>query len=212
MKDIEYYINGNSFTNYGVIVEGSSGVCSKLEMKDPLSVDYGNYHGTCVNLASVYYKERNINLSCVIEAVGYDDFITKTNSFISEFEGAGPKRLKIDVGSKPLVYEVYSPKSFDPDKKWNPIHMVGTFSLNLVEPEPVKRVLQFGEGTATITITSSKLVNIYWGDGTHTYDIYGTQTISHTFSSGMHEIIITGDIDKITFISTNCTTLWNKLQ
>ena len=56
MKDIEYYINGNSFTNYGVIVEGSSGVCSKLEMKDPLSVDYGNYHVTCVNLASVYYK------------------------------------------------------------------------------------------------------------------------------------------------------------
>lgn len=74
--------------------------------------------------------------------------------------------------AKPLVYEVELLDEADPEKSWGQYSndlMVGTFRLKLVEDEPVKKVLRYIGGTAngkaTITVTSSKLLNIYWGDG-----------------------------------------------
>ncbi len=211
MADVLYYINGNLFSSYGVYVSASSGIVSKLEMKDPLSADWSNYHGTVIDLHKPVYKSRNITLDCFIEANGYDDFVTKFNSFMANFVGKYTQRLKISVGSKLLVYEVYCPKTVDIDKKWNENYMVGTFRLNLIEPEPVKKVLQ-GSGTVNITLTSSKMLNIYWGDGTHTFDVSGNGvSVSHALS-GSSEIIITGVIEDITSFSSNCTVLWDKLQ
>lgn len=214
MSDVGYYINGNNFADYGVYVSASSGLISKLEMKEPLSADWSNYHGTVIDLHKPVYKSRNITLECFMEANGYDDFITKCNSFLENFYAKNTKRLKVDVGSKPLVYEVYCSKSIDVEKKWNDQYMIGTFKLSLIEPEPVKKVLRFsGAGTATITVTSTKLLNIYWGDDTHTYDVSGTSvSVSHAYTSGVHEIIITGVIEDITSLTSNCTEIWSKLQ
>ena len=77
---------------------------------------------------------------------------------------------------KPLIYEVYAKDAIEVDKTWNDALMVGTFKLKLREPEPVKRVLKHirvGESTKTceITLTSTKYVNIYWGDGSVDYDV-----------------------------------------
>lgn len=127
-------------------------------------------------------------------------------------------RLTIDIHpTKALVYEVYLPDGTDISKEWNDSKMVGTFSLKLKEPEPVKRVLKHfrvneNSKTVTITLTTEKLVNIYWGDGTTTQDVYGTQTITHDYSeNGEYYVIVTGVIEDIAKFSTNAIIVWNKL-
>ena len=115
------------------------------------------------------------------------------------------------------MYEVYLPDGTDIAKEWNDSKMVGTFTLKLKEPEPVKRVLKHfrvneNSKTVTITLTTQKLVNIYWGDGTTTQDVYGTQTITHDYSeNGEDYVIVTGVIEDITDFSTNAIIVWNKL-
>lgn len=217
IDDVEYYINGKNFTLYNVYIAESKGVTSKLEVKESLSTDWRDYHGIVVDARNPRYKERTITLGCFIEAFGYDDFIQKYQLFISEFDNNGSQRLKIDVGLKPLVYEVLCLDPFDINKKWDAIHMVGTFQLKLMEPEPVKKVLRhIGAGAntqATITVTSSKLLNIYWGDGTHTFDVSGSEKmVEHTYNQpGEYDIVITGVIEDITGFHTNCIVIWDRL-
>ena len=96
--------------------------------------------------------------------------------------------------------------------------MVGTFKLKLIEPEPVKRVLKHirisdSTKTCTITLTSHKLVNIYWGDGQVDYDISGeNRTITHDFAqNGDFFPVITGCIEEITDFNTNAIVVWERI-
>lgn len=96
--------------------------------------------------------------------------------------------------------------------------MVGAFDLKLVEPEPVKRILKHmrvGESTktCTITLTTTKLINVYWGDGNVDYDISGESlAISHVYeANGDYFPVITGCIDEISSFTTNAIVVWSKL-
>ena len=121
--------------------------------------------------------------------------------------------------TKPLVYEVYAPAGIAVDKKWRDDIMIGTFSLKLREPEPVKRVLKHivvneASKTCSITLSSDRYFNIYWGDGSVDYDCGGGEniTISHTYATnGDYYPIITGVIDGITQFTTNAIIVWNEL-
>ena len=96
--------------------------------------------------------------------------------------------------------------------------MVGKFKIKLVEDEPVKKVLRHigttANTTAQINVTSSKLLNIYWGDGTHTYNVSGTdKEVKHTYTeAGEYDIVITGVIEDITSLSTNAIVVWDLLK
>lgn len=120
--------------------------------------------------------------------------------------------------TKPLVYEVYSEDAIAIKKTWDDSLMIGTFTLKLKEPSPVKKVLKFirvGESTqnCSIKITTTKLVDIYWGDGEVQTDIYGKDlVVNHTFkSNGDYYIIVAGCIDEIEKFETNAIVVWNKL-
>ncbi len=218
-KDVEYYVDGLNFKDYGVYVSASKGVVDRLKRKDPLTVDWDSYHGEVIDLKRPRYEARTITLDCFIEASGKAAFLEWVNMFLALFDKSGTQRLQIDVNAtKPLVYEVYSADQVSIDKRWDDDLMVGTFSLVLREPEPVKRVLKHirsSEATkrVTITVTSTKLLNIYWGDGTHTFDISGTnKTVTHDYSSdGQYNIIVAGVIEDIEAFSTNAIVVWNKL-
>lgn len=96
--------------------------------------------------------------------------------------------------------------------------MVGTFKLKLIEDEPVKRVLRHisanDNSKASIKVTSSKLLNIYWGDGTHTYNVAGNDTVvEHTYTlAGEYDIIIAGVIEDIEKFETNDIVIWELLK
>ncbi|MGV8135925.1 MAG: hypothetical protein AB2L20_11980 [Mangrovibacterium sp.] len=207
--DVEYSINGTNFRTFGVFVAGSSGITDKLKRKEGLSESWAEYHGKVYDLSKIIYEERTITLSCFIEAANKGEFLDRANAFLNEFDKTGTQRLQIDViENKPLVYEIFCPDAVSVDKKWNDSEMVGTFSLKLIEPDPVKRVIK-GAGATSITLTCSSLLTIFWGDGTKTDNVSGTGvTLSHNTNG---YIIIAGRIDLITGFSTTGTVIWNKL-
>ena len=221
--DVEYYIDGVNFKDYGVYVSASDGLVGRLAQKESLSVDYDNYHGIVRDRKRKRFKERTITLQCFIEASSRSAFVEWCNRFFFLFDGDHTRRLKVeyDGTAKPLVYEVDLLDESPVDKKWggyNDDLMVGKFTLKLTEDEPVKRVLRHISGTsnskATITVSTYKLLNIYWGDGTHTFNVGGNNTtVEHTYAlPGEYDIIVTGVIEDIEQFETNTITVWELLK
>nr|DAF67690.1 MAG TPA: distal tail protein [Caudoviricetes sp.] len=222
-NDVEYFIDGRNFKEFGVFVSKSSGLTGRLVRKEPLNVDWDDYHGVVRAKKRPRYKEREIELECFIEASSRSAFVEWMDLFFSQFDGEGNHRFKIayDGNAKPLVYEVELLNGADPEKTWgskpNEV-MVGTFKLKLTEDEPVKRVLRHigttANTVASITVTSSKLLNIYWGDGTHTFNVRGNEkTVEHTYTEpGEYDVIVAGVIEDIEKFSTNMIVIWDLLK
>jgi len=218
-KQQAYRLDGVDLKEYGIYVSDSDGVVDRPKLKEMAKVSWDNYHGEAVDLQHKFYEQREITLSCFIKANSKNDFIMKLSRFEQLFDEQGTQRLMIDVHpTKPLLYEVYCKDEISVAKKWSDELMVGTFKLKLFEPEPVKRILKHirvGDSTktCTITMTTTKMVNIYWGDGTVDYDVSGTAiTLSHVYeTNGDYFPLITGCIDEITDFTTNAIVVWNKL-
>lgn len=222
-SDVEYYIDGRNFKDFGVYVSESSGLVGRLARKEALQIEWDSYHGTVRDKKRPRYKERTIELSCFMEASGRSAYVEWVNLFFSQFDKEGNHRLKVEYAgsTKPLVYEVELLEESDPQKQWGKYDqdlMVGKFKLKLVEDEPVKKVLRHIGGaantTAKIKVSSSKLLNIYWGDGTHTYNVSGVdKEVVHTYAEpGEYDIVITGVIEDITSLSTNAIVVWDLLK
>lgn len=234
-KQLAYLLDGVNFKEYGVFVSASKGLLGSLKMKDPLKVDFSGYHGEAVDLARPRFEAREITLECFIHSTGGKmEFVKAVTNFLSQFNkkhitstdivqaepvAAGLHRLTIDIHpTKALVYEVYLPDATQVEKVWNDRDMTGTFTLTLREPEPVKKVLKHirvneSSKQVSITITTSKLVNIYWGDGTTTQDVYGAnKTITHNYTTnGDYYVVVTGVIEDIEEFTTNAIIVWDKL-
>ncbi len=220
--DVEYYVDGVNFKDLDVYVSASDGLMGLLARKDALTVNWDTYHGIVRDKARPRYKERTITLQCFIEAPSRAAYVMRVENFMRRFRGAGTQRLKVEYNgvSKPLVYEVVCLEAVTPSKEWgryNDTYMVGTFTIKLVEDEPVKRVLRHvgaANTKCTITTTSVKKLNIAWGDGTHTYNVSGTaQTVEHTYAEeGEYDIIVSGVIEDIEEFSTNAIVVWDNLQ
>lgn len=220
--DVEYYVDGVNFKDLDVYVSASDGLMGLLARKDALTVNWDTYHGIVRDKARPRYKERTISLQCFIEAPSRAAYVMRVENFMRRFRGAGTQRLKVEYNgvSKPLVYEVVCLEAVTPSKEWgryNDTYMVGTFTIKLVEDEPVKRVLRHvgaANTKCTITTTSVKKLNIAWGDGSHTYNVSGTaQTVEHTYAEeGEYDIIVSGVIEDIEEFSTNAIVVWDNLQ
>lgn len=220
--EIIYKIDDVNLKDYSVFVSASEGLLSRPKPKANIKVNWADYNGEAVDLSKRLYEAREIELTCFIKADSQGEFIAKCNTFLNVFDKTGTRRLEVYVDyettPKPLVFEVYSSDNLEFSKKWNSSTMVGTFKLKLTEPEPVKKVLKYTRTsevnkTASITFTSAKLLNIYWGDGSHNYDASGTnQTITHDFTNnGTYYIVVTGNIDEITTLTTTGAIVWQKL-
>ncbi|GAE14590.1 hypothetical protein JCM6292_749 [Bacteroides pyogenes JCM 6292] len=218
-KQQAYLLDGVDFKEYGVYVSGSDGIMNRPKMKAPATLSWDNYHGESVDLAHKFYESREITLSCFVKAESKIDFIKKVTTFEQQFDKVGTNRLVIDVHPvKPLIYEVYCKDAIEIQKEWSDELMVGTFKLKLIEPEPVKRVLKHirvneSTKTCTITLTSSKYVNIYWGDGSVDYDISGDSvTVKHYYDvNGDYFPVVTGCIDEISSFDTNAIIVWERI-
>lgn len=234
-KQLAYLLDGVDFKTYGVFVSKCRGLMDGLKMKDPLKVEFDGYHGEAIDLTRPRYEAREITLECFIDSAGGKmAFVQAVQEFLEQFRAkhnaadfmlnaepcaAGLHRLTVDIHpTKPLIYEVYLPDVTNIEKEWSDKRMIGTFTLALREPEPVKRVLKHmrtSEATKriSITISTSKLVNIYWGDGTTTQDVCGTNTtVTHDYAeNGEYYAVVTGVIEDIEAFSTNAIIVWQKL-
>ncbi|OUN69469.1 LamG-like jellyroll fold domain-containing protein [Barnesiella sp. An55] len=222
ISQLEYYLNGVNFKEFDLHVESSTGVLDLPKLKTPTSVDWADYHGKVIDLTDKRYQEREITLNCWLRATGKMDFTEKVNRLYEHFRQDGTQRLMISIHpTKPLVYEVYCEDGVAPSKRWHDDKMIGTFSLKLKEPDPVKRVIRHQRINAsnaelTIELKSDKMVNVYWGDGTVSEDIYGDYTgknaLKHTYAdNGIYYTIVAGVIEEITDFDTNGIVVWNRL-
>ena len=199
---VSYFLDEHNFLGYGVYVQASNGITTIPQIKDPLTYDWGTADGLDYHQDGVRYQERTIQLKCIMEANTFPELLNKALTFFS----------LLIANRTALVYEVICKDevSLVPDFS-HQNKCVGTFTLRLIEPEPVKRVL-YGNGTCSITIKSKSPVNIYWGDGTHTFGVSGndiSQTVSHSVSSNY--VIITGEPNDFTSFTSNFTTVWSRL-
>lgn len=213
-NDVHYYIDGQDIAGvFGVFVESSSGLFQKPQEKESLTVDWYGKNGVEKDVSSIRYDEREIALNCFITAKTYDQFISQVQDFCNLLTGTGSHRLRVKVrGCRPLVYEVYHPSQITISPEWNEKTCVGTFTLKLVEPEPVKIVLSIS-GNASIRLASKSAAHIYWGDGTHTFDVSGDgkpQTITKTLPE-MSEVIIAVETKDLIELTHNGSIIWNRL-
>lgn len=219
---LEYYLDGQSLKDvFHVRVSDSRGVIDGLKMKSPFAVDFNDENGEFVDLVNPVFEPRDLSFDCWIKADGKSDFVDKVHALETVFRNGGTHRLMIVTNpTKPLVYEVYLPNGVAISKKWRDEVMIGTFTLNLREPEPVKRVLKHivvndASKTCQVKITSDRFFNIYWGDGSADYDVAGTGeevTLTHEYAAnGDYYPIITGVIKEITNFSTNAIVVWSEL-
>lgn len=217
---ITWLIDSNDMmATYGVGVSTSNGIIGRPKPKAPVTVSWETMNGNAVDLSKRYYDARDIELHCFIMASSKGAWLAKCNAFVAVFDQPGTRRLAVKVdNNEPLLFEVYASDEMDISREWNDATMVGTFTLKLKEQEPLKRIYKYtrtstADKTASITITSSKLVSIYWGDGAHTFDAGGTaQTYTHDYTTnGTYYIIVAGNIDEITSLTCNGTQIWSKL-
>ncbi|HEV7379353.1 MAG TPA: hypothetical protein VGN64_06135, partial [Dyadobacter sp.] len=147
---VEFSVANVNFRDFGVVVEKIDGVFNKPALKDPLTMDWGDYHGEVVDLIKHVVGVREISLRCWLKGANQDDFISKWMEFKSRFEQGGPIRIQIDAGTKPLLFEVYHREDLDIEKeKWRTGVNFGRFTLKLREPEPVKKVLKVNGSSCT---------------------------------------------------------------
>lgn len=222
VSQLEYYLNGVNFREMGIRVESSNGVTDLPKLKQAASVDWPDYHGKVVDLANKRYEEREITLNCWLKASGKIDFVERVNRLFDILREDGTARLMISIHpTKPLLYEVYAPDGIAFNKRWHDDKMIGTFSLKLKEPDPVKRVVRHqrindASREVSIALKTDKVVNVYWGDGTVTEDVYGdftgSKALKHTYAeNGVYYVVIAGVIEEITDFSTNGIIVWNRL-
>ncbi len=222
VSQLEYYLNGVNFREMGIRVESSNGVTDLPKLKQAASVDWPDYHGKVVDLANKRYEEREITLNCWLKASGKIDFVERVNRLFDILREDGTARLMISIHpTKPLLYEVYAPDGIAFNKRWHDDKMIGTFSLKLKEPDPVKRVVRhqrinYASREVTIALKTDKVVTVYWGDGSVSEDIYGdytgTKTLKHTYAeNGVYYVIVAGVVEEITDFSTNGIIVWNRL-
>lgn len=215
---MKYYLNGVNFDTYGIKVKTSQGMLDALELKTPLSLDWDGYHGKQVDLSAPRYDVRTIRLECFSLAVDKSTSVQKLTEFFHELSKPGTHRLMIDTDeSKPLVYEVYRQGSVKTERIWQGGVNIGVFTLELIEPDPIKKVYKHvrtstANKTATLTITSEKEVTVFWGDGAKT-EVRGTDILlSHDYTiNGTYYIVIAGVIEELGTITTNTTLVWNLL-
>lgn len=218
-KEIAYYIDGTDMKTYNVCVSASRGLLSRPKMKEPYTESWDNYHGQRVDLQHKYLDVREIELDCFIKANSKNEFIKLCTQFQQQFDQPGTQRLLVDVHPiKPLIYEVYCNDQINPEKTWNNDLMVGTFTLKLIEPNPVKRILKHlrtsqTTAMASFSITARKRFDVFWGDGTsEVIEPDGNLTVTHTYSSdGDYFIVIAGPIEEITSFTTNDIIIFNKI-
>ena len=214
---LEYFLDGVNFKDYGVRVGESRGVIDLPKLKTPPSVENDNYHGKIIDLSEKRYEERTITLNCWVKAKGKMDFVEKVRSITEQFSKPGTQRLMVQIKpTKPLVFDVYAENGIAFEKKWHDELMIGTFTLELKEADPIKRVVRHqrtGEGTATVSVSfnSPKLVTVSWGDNSESETVHGEVELTHTYSeNGIYYVIVGGVLEEITNFNTNGIVVWHQ--
>jgi hypothetical protein len=199
---IIYKLDGTDFKTYSIYVSEGKGILDDPKSKKRFSRSWDNQHGESVDLRERFVEPREITLECFVKATSNADLITKTQAIRALFAASGLRRLSITVDTaQPLVFDVYLKDQITFKKKFRSGTNVATFTLKLVDPLPVKRVIAFIltiNKFVEIDFTSSEPCRIFWGDGSYTDHSFGGA--QHTYPAfGTYYASVCGNLSKLTF-------------
>ncbi|MDF2931207.1 MAG: hypothetical protein K0R36_538 [Chryseobacterium sp.] len=167
MIEVEYFVNYKNFRDFEVYVSDSIGVADALERKAVQSYDWAEYHGTSPNLRNVKFKERKIELKCFVDGENWEVMLANFHAFKDQFARSGTQRLHIvPFEFKTLAYEVYMQEDISLEKTFRKGRMVGIFSINLIESNPIKTVLKTSLDKFKLSYESTTETELFFGDGT----------------------------------------------
>lgn len=210
MGEVRYSVNGKYFKDYGVYVSDSDGLFDALKRKKVNTYDWAEYHGSSLDLSSPKFEAREITLKGFVVGDNWVSMKFRFDTIISELQKAGTQRLLIEpFGMKPLPYEVYMEDSSELQKTFSDGKMVGIFTLKLIEPNPIKKVLRVNGNMLHLSYNSKFETEISYGNGEK--DIaYSNASLSKVLPSGSI-VVIAGNIENITNLITDAEVLWERL-
>ncbi len=170
MGEVRYSINGKYFKDYGIYVSSSLGLLDALKRKPIKTYDWPEYHGESLDLSNPKFEAREIVLNCFIKGDNYQEmFDNFRNVVLSEFQKSGTQRLLVEpFGYKALPFEVYLSDEVKIAKEFSESISIGVFSIKLIEPNPIKKVLYLTENTLNLSYNSSKETEIFFVNGEKT--------------------------------------------
>lgn len=170
MGEVKYSINGKYFKDYGIYVSSSLGLLDALKRKPIKTYDWPEYHGESLDLTNPKFEAREIVLNCFIKGDNYQKmFDNFRNIVLSEFQKSGTQRLLVEpFGYKALPFEVYLSDEVKIAKEFSEKTTIGVFSIKLIEPNPIKKVLYLTENTLNLSYNSSKETEIFFVNGEKT--------------------------------------------
>lgn len=173
MYSIAYKFNGQNIKDLDIIISQSYGLTDLPKTKEPLIANWPDQHGIDVDLSNRAYEPRMIKLNCFMKCENEEDFITKSlklNQLLTNNNSSG--LLSLVVGfpfTKPLVYAVYLSGEISHTKKWRNGVFFSTFTLEFIEPDPMKiSIIARPSATSVIftePIAQDILLNIYTING-----------------------------------------------
>lgn len=173
----------NIKTTYGVTVESSEGMIGRPKMKSVEAFDWKYLNGSTPDLKNRRYVNREIELHCWITASTKQGMIDRMNNltkfFASDelifmhvsFDNNDGSQVSVNKG---LFYMVYLDSISETNFKWRFGKQLAKFTIRLIEPCPVKKVLKLrstsGDPTIYYDISSETDIDIYTSGG---YNVIG---------------------------------------
>lgn len=166
MGEVRYSVNGKYFKDFGISISDSEGLFDALKRKKVNTYDWAEYHGQSVDLSKPKFEAREITLKGFVVGNDWENMKSNFDVILREFQKSGTQRLLIEpFGKKPLPYEVYLEDSVKLEKRFKEGKMIGVFSIKLIEPNPIKKVLYLIGNTLNLSYNSSTETEIFYGNG-----------------------------------------------
>lgn len=166
MSEVRYSVNGKYFKDFGTYISSSEGLFDALKRKPVNTYDWAEYHGSSPDLSNPKFEQREITLKGFVTGSNWETMKSNFDAIVSEFQKAGTQRLLIEpFGLKPLPYEVCMIDEVRLQKEFKNGQMVGTFTLKLIEPNPIKKVLYFTGNTLNLSYDCPNETEIFYGNG-----------------------------------------------
>lgn len=167
MNEVRYSVNGKYFKDFGTYISSSEGLFDALKRKPVNTYDWAEYHGSSPDLDNPRFEQREITLKGFVTGSNWEVMKSNFDAIVSEFQKAGTQRLLIEpFGLKPLPYEVCMIDEVRLQKEFKNGKMVGTFTLKLIEPNPIKIVYTTDADLIDLSFLSKYESEVFWGDGT----------------------------------------------
>lgn len=212
MSEVRYSVNGKLFKDNNVLISSSDGIGDGLKRKSVNTYDWAEYHGTTPDLSNPKFEAREITLKGFVVGSNWEQMKSNFDAIVGEFQKAGTQRLLIEpFGLKALPYEVYCEDATPLNKTFRQGKMVGIFALKLIEPNPIKIVLMLTGPLLNLAFDSKLETEIFYGNGTKDLVYTDAAIVGKPMPAGVNYIVIAGNIEQITNITTNATILWHRL-